>query len=361
MCEYIPAETQNTQGCGKEYNGFLAPMLLPPLRYTEGGIMSEAKKRKQYEELDFTDDFMFCKILQSDKNLCKELTELILSRKIGEILQVDSQKPIEITADGKGIRFDVYMEDDESTVYDIEMQTTTYEDLPKRMRYYQSMIDLNLIERGAKYKELKKSYIIFICLENPYSESGLHKYSFKTVCVEDPFVEFQDDLFKIILSAEGDKSDVSDEMGAFLSYLSDKKAYSDFTKRLHQRVLAAREHVEWRREYMTLLERDERMREEGREEVRKEAEKRVLEAEEKKSKAEEKASKAEEKASKAEEKASKAEEKALKAEKEIVITEEIVIRAIRDKMNSDMISATEAMDKMNIPAELREKYTTRLV
>ena len=98
---------------------------------------------------------------------------------------------------------------------------------------------------------------------------------------------------------------------------------------------------------MTLLERDERMREEGREEVRKEAEKKVLEAEEK--------------ASKAEEKASKAEEKALRAEKEISITEEIVIRAIRHKMNSDMISATEAMDKMNIPTELREKYSTRLI
>ena len=302
--------------------------------------MSEAKKRKQYDELDFTDDFMYCKILQSDKNLCKELTELILSRKIGEILQVDSQKPIEITADGKGIRFDVYMEDDESTVYDIEMQTTTYEDLPKRMRYYQSMIDLNLIERGAKYKELKKSYIIFICLENPYVVSGLHKYSFKTVCVEDPCVEFQDDIFKIILSAKGDKSDVSDEMSAFLSYLSDKKADSDFTKRLHERVLAAREHIEWRREYMTLLERDERMREEGREEVRKEAEMKVLEAEEKTAKAEEKAS---------------------KAEKEIAITEEIVIRAIKDTMNSDMISATDAMDKMNIPAELREKYLPRLI
>ena len=308
--------------------------------------MSEAKKRKQYDELDFTDDFMFCKILQSDKNLCKELTELILSRKIGEILQVDSQKPIEITADGKGVRFDVYMEDDDSTVYDIEMQMTTYEDLPKRMRYYQSMIDLNLIERGAKYKELKKSYIIFICLENPYCGSGLHKYSFKTVCVEDPCVEFQDDIFKIILSAEGDKSDVSDEMSAFLSYLSDKKAYSDFTKRLHQKVLAAREHVEWRREYMTLLERDERMREEGREEVRKEAEKKVLEAEEK--------------TAKAEEKASKAEEKALVAEKEIAMTEEIVIQAIRNMMNSDMISATDAMDKMNIPADLREKYLIRL-
>ena len=221
------------------------------------------------------------------------------------------------------------------------------------MRYYQSMIDLNLIERGAKYKELKKSYIIFICLENPYCGSGLHKYSFKTVCVEDPCVEFQDDIFKIILSAKGDKSDVSDEMSAFLSYLSDKKADSDFTKRLHEKVLAAREHVEWRREYMTLLERDERMREEGREEVRKEAEKKVLEAEEK-------TAKAEEKALKAEEKASKAEEKALVAEKEIAMTEEIVIQAIRNMMNSDMISATDAMDKMNIPADLREKYLIRL-
>ena len=83
---------------------------------------------------------------------------------------------------------------------------------------------------------------------------------------------------------------------------------------------------------MTLLERDERMREEGREEVRKEAEKKVLEAE----------------------------EKALKAEKEIAITEEIIIQAIRNMMNSDMISATDAMDKMNIPADLREKYLIRL-
>ena len=112
--------------------------------------MRETQKSKHYDELEFTDDFMFCKILQNDKALCKELTELILSKKIGRILELNSQKPIEITSDGKGVRFDVYMEDDESTVYDIEMQTTTRGDLPKRMRYYQGMIDLNLIERGAK-------------------------------------------------------------------------------------------------------------------------------------------------------------------------------------------------------------------
>ena len=58
-----------------------------------------------------------------------------------------------------GIRFDVYSEDDSGIVYDCEMQTSKKDNLPKRTRYYQGMIDLNLLERGADYKELKKSYV----------------------------------------------------------------------------------------------------------------------------------------------------------------------------------------------------------
>jgi hypothetical protein len=33
---------------------------------------------KKYEELDFTDDFFFCKILMKNQRLCKELLELTL-------------------------------------------------------------------------------------------------------------------------------------------------------------------------------------------------------------------------------------------------------------------------------------------
>lgn len=38
---------------------------------------------KKYEDLDFTDDFMFCKVLTSNPELCKELLELIIGRKVG--------------------------------------------------------------------------------------------------------------------------------------------------------------------------------------------------------------------------------------------------------------------------------------
>ena len=144
--------------------------------------MANAKK---YDDLTFTDDFMFCKVMTTNPELCHELLELILGKKVGAFTRLDQQKPIEMTADGKGIRFDVYSEDDSGIVYDCEMQTSKKDNLPKRTRYYQGMIDLNLLERGADYKELKKSYVIFICPFDQFQE-GLHKYTFENQCKEIP-------------------------------------------------------------------------------------------------------------------------------------------------------------------------------
>lgn len=232
---------------------------------TEGTMKRYAKP---YEELTLADDFMFCKIMQTNPDLCKELVELIIDRRIREIVSQDTQKPIEITADAKGVRFDVYLEDDEHHVYDIEMQTTVKKELPKRMRYYQGMIDLNMIERGAKYTELKKSYIIFICLENPFVEAGLHKYTFQTVCMEKKDLVLEDETVKILLSALGDANDVSEEMKEFLHYLVTQETNSDFTRRLEYEVETAREHRKWRGEYMTLQEKFDEIREESWEEGR---------------------------------------------------------------------------------------------
>ena len=133
---------------------------------------------KDYEELSFTDDFMFGKVLQTHPDICRELIELILNVKIKVISFPDVQKSITITSDGKGIRFDAYVEDDRNTVYDVEMQATDNKNLPKRSRYYQGMVDLNLIEKGENYNKLKSSYIIFICLKDPF-DAGRHIYTFE--------------------------------------------------------------------------------------------------------------------------------------------------------------------------------------
>lgn len=219
---------------------------------------------KKYEELDFTDDFFFCKILIKNEKLCKELLELILQIKIARIVFAAKQKPIELTADGRGIRLDVYVEDDAHTVYDIEMQPTMKSNLPKRSRYYQGMIDLNLIERGADYKALKKSFVIFICMLDPFGK-GLHIYTFENQCRECPSLFLGDETTKVFINAAGTADDVSHEMKDFLDYLQGKGTKSDFTRRIEAEVTKARTHEEWKVEYMSLFLRDQEMREEGRE------------------------------------------------------------------------------------------------
>ena len=220
---------------------------------------------KKYEELTFADDFMFCKVLTTNPNLCRELLELIIGRKVGQFTRFDQQQPIELTADGKGVRFDVYSEDDTGTVFDCEMQTTENRNLPKRSRYYQGMIDLNLIERGADYSELKKSYVIFICPFDAF-EAGLHKYTFESICKELPQINLGDEATKIFLCASGDADDVSSDMKDFLDWLSGKQGRSRLVGKLENAVQKVKDHKEWRTEYMTLLMRDQEMMRKGREE-----------------------------------------------------------------------------------------------
>ena len=87
--------------------------------------------KKDYKDLKFIDDFIFCKILSTNSKLCKELIELILAIKIKDINVSESPKAVNQTYDGKGVRFDVYLEDNTNTIYDIEMQTTLQKDLGK--------------------------------------------------------------------------------------------------------------------------------------------------------------------------------------------------------------------------------------
>lgn len=50
---------------------------------------------KRYEELTFTDDFMFCKILSNYEDICKDLLELILEIRIKKLVIINKQeKPI---------------------------------------------------------------------------------------------------------------------------------------------------------------------------------------------------------------------------------------------------------------------------
>ena len=57
------------------------------------------KHFKEYEELCFNDDYMFCMILTTRLDLCKELLELILDIKIRKVEIAEQQKNVERVSD----------------------------------------------------------------------------------------------------------------------------------------------------------------------------------------------------------------------------------------------------------------------
>ncbi len=223
--------------------------------------------RKEYDELTFTDDFMFWNILVTNQDLCKELLELLLDVKIEKICFPEGQKTIELKYDSRGIRLDVYVNDEMGTVYDLEMQTTLPNDLPKRIRYYQGMIDLNLIKRGALFSELKKSYIIFLCTGDPF-EKRLPIYTFVNACVQDQSLCLKDEAVKVIVNPDSNRAGLSKEMNEFLDLLQGKKVKSGLAKQLYDAVETAKEHREWEVEYVTFNLKLKEEREEGRVEGR---------------------------------------------------------------------------------------------
>lgn len=241
-----------------------------------------AMKMKKYEELELRDDFMFSRIMSNPK-FVKPLLETILGVKIRKIVYPQTQKTIDLSLQAKGIRLDVYVEDDQNTVFNLEMQTSDGANLPKRMRYYQGMIDLNILDKGQDYTTLKKSYVIFICTFDPFGE-GRHIYTFCNTCQENTALTLDDDAVKIILSTKGTMNDVSPEMKRILDYIDGKGASDKFTEELEEAVYSARQNERWRLDYMTLeyeyrqryLEGKEEGRAEGREEGRAEGRERTI-------------------------------------------------------------------------------------
>lgn len=118
------------------------------------------------------------------------------------------------------------------------------------------MIDLQLIDKGQLYDELKRSYVIFICPFDLYGK-GRHIYTFENICKEDGSISMGDEAVKIFLNAKGTMDDVSDELKAFLDYVAGKKPKDAYVERLEEAVKEAKKNREWRHEYMTLLMRDQ--------------------------------------------------------------------------------------------------------
>ena len=74
---------------------------------------------KQYERLGIENNFIFGKVMQ-DKNLCISMLECLTGNHIDDIKEITIKKQFKTCSDSKGVRYDIFVEDDSERIYDAE-------------------------------------------------------------------------------------------------------------------------------------------------------------------------------------------------------------------------------------------------
>ena len=227
-----------------------------------------------WKNATISNNFMF-RLVMEKQELCKPLLERILDIKIKKIVYLEPEKNFEAKLLSKGVRLDLYVEDEDGVAYDIEMQIDDKykEYLGKRTRYYLSMMDNDALKKGELYHKLRKTYIIFICLFDPF-DLGLPKYTFTAHCEENTKLKLDDGLSRIFLNCEGDQHKTTKALANLLDYFKSGQVSDEYTAKIDKTVTNFREDNGKERLFMTYQQTimEERLfaREEGREEGLKE-------------------------------------------------------------------------------------------
>ncbi len=241
---------------------------------------------EKWERLTFADNYIFCKVMETNPDVCKEMLELLLNIKIDRIEMPETERTMKTDFNSKGIRLDVYVKDGTGRCFDIEIQTSIEKELalPKRTRYYQGLMDVDSVFAGTKYKNLNETYVIFLCLGDAFG-FGLPVYTFENTCAENPEIKMNDGTHKIFFNAKKYDTMKSEELKSFFKYLCGKEPASSFSEKISAIVERIKMNARWRHEYMTWQDEIEiqadlaakKAREETSEKIRIETAKNLLE------------------------------------------------------------------------------------
>ncbi len=203
---------------------------------------------EKWEQATLANNFIFYKVMRHHPNACQHLIEMLLNIQI-EKFEIRNEETIELDYGDKGIRLDVFVKDTDR-MYDIEIQATDTKELPERSRYYQGLMELDSLEEGKRFKDLKDSHVIFICMDDIFKDK-LPVYTFENLCLENKTTKLNDRTCKHFFIATICARMIEDEeLKTFFEFLISNRAVNDFTNDLKGYVIDAKHNMQWRTQFM---------------------------------------------------------------------------------------------------------------
>ena len=217
---------------------------------------------KPWKDLTIADNFIFCKVMQNE-NLCRGVLETLLGIHVEHIEYLRTENPIENFYDSRGIRLDVYVKDS-GRIFNIEMQTGNYDDILLRARYYLSSSDVATTKRRTKFKDIRETYILFICKDDPFGK-GIPCYTKLTKFLETDEISYNDKSHNVFYNCSAWEKEKNPEIRQVLKFIYGLKPDSGLALEMNEAASLAKQKSDLEDEYMYFSDILEDEKEEARE------------------------------------------------------------------------------------------------
>lgn len=203
-------------------------------------------------KIPVSNHYAFSSVFTHDLEVTREFISALIGKPISKVVIADREKVMEEVFAGKGIRFDVYLKDAEGESFDLELQISDERNIEKRVRYYQSILTADALSKGERYRDLKDSYVIFICVGNDPIGLGKTVYEIENTIVSASNRLFKDGMHSYIFNfspvREASNDQVIEEMA---NYFYNDDVTGRLSERIDEIVRELNENVTWREKVMT--------------------------------------------------------------------------------------------------------------
>lgn len=222
----------------------------------------ENNKLKLPEDYQFNlcDFALFLSVMKNPRAY-RNVVSIIMEEPDIQIDEVKVEQVILNKIGKRAIRLDAWAKSSDNRQFNMEMQNDSKsDDVRKRSRFYQGLIDVPILKSGksTKYKQLPSTVIIFITQDDIFGRD-LAKYTFTEQCEEIEDLKLDDGTTKIFLNMTSKNG--TPELVSMLQYMKDTNIDNPeiITKdsrilELDEIVNEVRESEEWEVVRMNILE-----------------------------------------------------------------------------------------------------------
>lgn len=206
-------------------------------------------------------DFALFLSVMKNKKAYENVLSIILDEDDLTLLDVKVEQVILNKCGKRAIRLDAWALDEKNRQFNTEMQNdATQDDLRKRSRFYQGMMDTPILKAGkqTRYKNLPSTVIIFITQEDIFGKD-LALYTFTEQCEEIQGLHLEDGTTKIFLNMKSKNG--RPELISLLQYMKNTTMENPEILVKDERILSLSEIVEevkqseeWEAVRMNILE-----------------------------------------------------------------------------------------------------------